>query len=186
MLYLLLADGFEETEAIVPLDMLRRAEIPVKTVGITGELVTGAHGISVQADLVATQMDAQAADGVILPGGMPGTLNLQKDAGVIALLEHCAKTGKLIAAICAAPMILGGMGLLRDRKATCFPGFEDQMDGAILLETSSVVRDDNIITAKGAGAALLFGAEIIDYMRQEAPIQGKGKRILSQMQYPEV
>lgn len=181
MLYLFLAEGFEETEAVAPLDMIRRAEIPVKTVGVTGATVTGAHGIEIRADLTLAEVNIKDADGMILPGGMPGTLNLQKNEQVTACLNHCAENGKLIAAICAAPMIPGAMGLLNGRKAVCFPGFEDQLDGALLQDTA-VACDENYITAKGAGAALLFGAAIVDYVCGAGESESKGKRLLRQMQ----
>ncbi|MBQ2614048.1 MAG: DJ-1/PfpI family protein [Clostridia bacterium] len=182
MLYLFLADGFEETEAVAPLDIVRRAEIPIKTVAIDENPVTGAHGIAIQADLTLNDVDMDAMEGMVLPGGMPGTLNLQKNPQVIALLHHCAEQKKLIAAICAAPMIPGSLGLLEGKKAVCFPGFEDQLEGAI-LEDQGVVVDGNYITAKGAGTALEFGAAIVDYCYQNQENPGKGKRLLSQMQF---
>ncbi len=182
MLYLLLAEGFEEIEAVAPLDILRRAEIPVKTVGVTGDVVTGAHGIAIKADVSLNDMEIASADGVILPGGMPGTLNLQKASQVIDALNHCAKKKKLIASICAAPMVPGAMGLLEGRRAVCFPGFEDQLEGAVLQE-DSVVQDENYITAKGAGVAIQFGAAIVDYCCGVQERGSKGKRLLQQMQF---
>ena len=122
-------------------------------------------------------------DGVILPGGMPGTLNLQKSLKVTAILNHCLQKEKLIAAICAAPMGLGGLGMLSGRRATCFPGFEDQLDGAVLSD-DSVVRDGNFITARGAGTALEFGAAIVDFFQPGDTGVSKGARVLAQMQTP--
>ncbi len=182
MLYLFLAEGFEETEAIAPLDIIRRAELPVKTVGVTGKVVTGAHGIAVEADILIDQVEMKECSGMILPGGMPGTLNLQKNDAVIASLRHCAETEKLIASICAAPMVPGAMGLLEGKQATCFPGFEDQLEGAILTE-QPVVCDGNYITAKGAGVALEFGAAIVDYCYGVEERGSKGARLLKQMQF---
>lgn len=182
MLYLFLADGFEETEAIAPLDIIRRAEIPVKTVAVGENPVTGAHGIAVQADITADEISMEEMDGVILPGGMPGTLNLKKDPVVVACLKHCAEKDKLIAAICAAPMILGELGLVDGRSAVCFPGFEEHLEGANLKD-DGVVADGNLITAKGAGTALEFGAAIVDYCCQDSERAGKGRRLLSQMQF---
>lgn len=182
MLYLLLAEGFEETEAVAPLDVLRRAELPVQTVGVTGRVVTGAHGVPFTADTELDSLRQEDVTGVILPGGMPGTLNLQKDPRVTALLQFCHSQENLLAAICAAPMIPGGLGMLAGRRATCFPGFEDQLEDAILVP-DSVVRDGHIITARGAGAALAFGAAITDYfLPQEG--RSKGALILAQMQTP--
>lgn len=182
MLYLFLADGFEETEAVAPLDIIRRAEIPIKTVAVGENPVTGAHGIVIQADTTADEISVKDMDGVILPGGMPGTLNLQKNSAAAACLKHCADEGKLIAAICAAPMILGEMGLLNGKAAVCFPGFEEYLEGASLKD-AGVVTDGNIITAKGAGAALEFGAEIVEYCFQNSERAGKGRRLLQQMQF---
>lgn len=182
MLYLLLADGFEEAEAICPLDVLRRAEIEVKTVGITGKTVTGAHGIEIKADLGADDIGSTVPDGIILPGGMPGTLNLQKSPTAKRLLSECFAAGKLIAAICAAPMIPGELGMLHGVRSTCFPGFEENLIGAVLTD-DSVVCDKNFITAKGAGVALEFGAAIVDRFVKPDPARGsRGSRILSQMQ----
>ncbi len=182
MLYILLADGFEEVEAVAPLDVLRRAEIEVKTIGVTGSTVTGAHGIEITADLQITELDGAIPDGIILPGGMPGTLNLQKSTEVQALLQKCYSSQKLIAAICAAPMIIGELGMLNGRRATCFPGFEDSLTGANLLD-DGIVCDGNFITAKGAGVALKFGAAIVDYFIDPGSVHGsRGNRILSQMQ----
>ncbi len=179
MLYVLLADGFEETEMIAPLDILRRAGIPVQTVGITGKAVTGAHGITVMADLLPDQVDKLSIKGVILPGGMPGTTNLQADSFVEELILSCAKEKKLVAAICAAPMIFGELGLLAGKEATCFPGFEEHLKGAVVT-SAPVAVDGNIITGKGAGSALEFGAALVNFCTKE----GKGEEILAQMQTP--
>lgn len=178
MVYMFLADGFEETEAIGCLDVLRRAEIDVKTVGISGKNVTGSHGVTVVADLDADAIDVACVEGVILPGGMPGTLNLQADERVVGMVEFCADNGNLVAAICAAPMILGQLGLLEGKMAVCYPGFEEHLKGAI-IEDALVAIDGNIITAKGAGASMLFGARIADWFKA-----GVGQEVLEQMQHP--
>lgn len=180
MLYILLADGFEEIEMITPLDMIKRANIPVQTVGISGKTVMGAHNIEITADILPDQVDTENIDGVILPGGMPGTLNLQKDEKVNELIELCEKKSKLIGAICAAPMILGEKGLLQGKKAVCFPGFEENLKGAT-VQKLPVATDGNIITSRGAGAALWFGSAIIDYLKGA----GEGEKILAQMQTPD-
>ena len=179
MIYVLLADGFEETEMIAPLDMLRRAGIPVQTVGVTGADVEGAHGIRVRADILPEAVNKETAQGVILPGGMPGTTNLQKSAFVQDLVEHCANEGRLVAAICAAPMILGELGLLEGKESVCFPGFEEHLKGAIIRDCPVAV-DGNVITGKGAGAALEFGAELVNYCKGA----GEGEKLLAQMQTP--
>lgn len=179
MLYLMLADGFEETEAIAALDVIRRGGIEVKTAAVDSLTVTGTHGVKTEADILAKDMDLDNTDGIILPGGMPGTLNLKNSAEVIAALKHCYESGALIAAICAAPSVVGELGMLDNRKAVCFPGFEDSLKGAI-LQTDGVVCDGNFITAKGAGVALEFGAAIVNYFADRA--KAAGKEILRQMQ----
>ena len=183
MLYLFLADGFEEVEALAPVDLLRRAEISVQTVGVTGKNVTGSHGVTVTADILPEQMEKAETDGVILPGGMPGTLNLQKSEAVTEMLHYCAENKKLIAAICAAPMVLGEMGILNGKKAVCFPGFEEHLEGAVLTD-EPVQRDGNIITARGAGVAWQLGAAIVDYFCDGTSREGKGEKLLSQIQMP--
>ena len=156
MIYVFLADGFEEMEALTPVDMLRRVGLEVKTVGVTGKTVTGAHGIPVVADLTAWEIEISPVDGVVLPGGMPGTLNLEKSQVVQSMIDLCHQNGKLIAAICAAPSVLGHKGVLNGKKAVCYDGFETQLFGADVQNTP-VCRDGNIITAVGAGAAYTFG-----------------------------
>ncbi|MBQ1211075.1 MAG: DJ-1/PfpI family protein, partial [Clostridia bacterium] len=123
MIYVFLANGFEEIEAIAPIDMLRRAGVEVQTVGIGTDHPTGSHGITVRADLPESAVTTDGLQGVILPGGLPGTTNLEASATVQRLLEHCAANDLLIAAICAAPSVLGHKGLLDGRRYTCYPGF---------------------------------------------------------------
>lgn len=183
MIYLFLADGFEEVEAIAPVDLLRRAEIPVQTVGVTGKEVTGAHGITVTADILPEEIQKDDIGGVILPGGMPGTLNLQKSSAVIDLLGYCAERGKLVAAICAAPMVPGEMGLLKGKKATCFPGFEENLEGAEIVD-APVCRDGSFITGRGAGVAWQFAAAIADFFCDGTARAGKGEKLLVQIQMP--
>lgn len=171
MIYMFLADGFEETEAIATADVLLRAGLELKTVGIGGSQITGSHGIKIECDLcesrVSTDDDISA---VILPGGMPGTNNLQDSHVVMSFIDFAAKNNILICAICAAPKILGAAGLLEGKKAVCYPGFEDELKGA-KLQKSSVCRDGNIITAKGAGAAIEFGLEIVKALKNEEKAQ---------------
>lgn len=163
MIYLFLADGFEEMEALVPVDMLRRAGVEVKTIGVTGKTVVGAHGIPVVADLTVDEIAVLPVDGIILPGGMPGTLNLEKNLVVQNMIELCHQNNKMIAAICAAPSILGHKGILQGVNATCYPGFEKDCSGGIMHD-NYVVIDSNIITARGAGCALSFGNAIVSYL----------------------
>ena len=169
MFYIFLADGFEEVEALAPVDILRRAKIPVTTVGVGGELIRGSHNICVKADICIDDLVlGEDTEGVILPGGMPGTRNLDASAAVRSAVTYCADRGLCVCAICAAPSVLGHMGLLRGKRATCFPGFEGELDGA-LTTGEKVTADGNIITAKGAGCALEFGFAITALARgQEA------------------
>lgn len=160
MIYVFLAKGFEEIEALTVVDFLRRAELDVFTVGIGGNIVSGAHNISVLCDLNEEQaVESDNLQAVVLPGGMPGTLNLEKSEKVAGLIDYCCKNGKKICAICAAPSILGHMGLLAGKKACCFPGFEKDLKGAA-VSNDFVCTDGNIITAKGMGAAISFSYEI--------------------------
>ena len=177
MLYMFLAEGFEETEAIGALDVIRRAGIEIKTVSIGDMLVCGAHGVSVKADILKDEIDASQMSGVIVPGGMPGTTNLQKDEVVQNALALCMDKGLLVGAICAAPMILGEGGFLKGKNAVCYPGFEKHLSGAT-IKSDLCVTDGNIITAKGAGAAMIFGGAIVDYFKK-----GEGREILDTMQH---
>ena len=161
MIYVFLADGFEEVEALTPVDYLRRCELSVKTVGVTRKVVTGSHGIPVTADILPEEMDLPSADAVILPGGMPGTLNLEASEAVKDALNWCAEQHCLIGAICAAPSVLGHMGLLVGKKATCFPGFEGELTGAEFVDEPAV-RDGDIVTSRGAGTATQFSAALIE------------------------
>ncbi len=178
MLYLFLADGFEEVEAVATIDVIRRAGLKVCTVGVTGDIVCGTHEIEVKADCM--EVDYNDIEGVILPGGMPGTLNLQKSEMVNDALRFCRDNNRLMAAICAAPMVLGELGYLDGHDAVCFPGFEDSLAESN-IKSDGVVVDDNYITAKGAGFALEFGAAIVDYIAPAVP--SKGVNVLKKMQF---
>ena len=155
MICVFLANGFEEVEALTPVVFLRRCELDVKMVGVSGPVAVGSHGIAVACDLVAEELDLSQVEAVILPGGMPGTLNLEASDVVHQAVQACYDRGQIVAAICAAPSVLGHMGLLEGKKAVCFPGFEDQLLGAE-YQDAPVVRDGNIITSKGAGTASQF------------------------------
>jgi DJ-1 family protein len=163
MVYVMLADGFEEVEALAPVDMLRRAGVDVLTVGVTGEAVRGSHGIVVAADITAQEMNMAGAEMLVLPGGMPGTLNLEKSEYVQAALEYCWENGIHIAAICAAPSILGHKGYLRGRHAICFPGYEGELN-CRKVSDKPVITDDGVTTAKSAGYAVNFGCELVNVL----------------------
>ncbi len=156
MVYVLLAEGFEEMEAFAPVDFLRRCGLSVVTVSLSGNSVTGAHGITVSADISMDKADFSQAKMVILPGGMPGTLHLDQYAGMDELLSSVYASGGYLAAICAAPMVLGKRGYLQGKEGVCYPGFEEYLSGAT-LSSASVVKDGRIITAKSAGVAWQFG-----------------------------
>lgn len=159
MVYMFLADGFEEVEALAPLDILRRAGVSISTVGVTGEYVKGAHDIIVKADILLSDMDKEKIDALILPGGLGGTNNMDASKEVKEIVQYAADNNKLICAICAAPSILGKMGLLQGKEATCYPGFENTFTGGKYIK-QSVVKCDNFITSDGMGSAYKFGFEI--------------------------
>ena len=163
MIYFFLANGFEEVEAIAPLDLLRRAGLSVTTVGVGGKEITGAHGITVQADLTDEQYDDEHPTLVFLPGGMPGTLNLAASPTVERAIRSALTNDAYLCAICAAPSILGDMGILRGKEAICYPGFEDRLTGA-RISTQRVVRDGKIITAAGMGVAVELGLSLVELL----------------------
>lgn len=166
MVYILLADGFEEIEALAPCDMLRRAGVEVRLVSATEKLhVRGTHGISIMADLTVSEMNSRDIDMLVFPGGMPGAKNLDEHPRTDILVRHCLDRNAYLAAICAAPMILGKRGVLAGKKAICFPGFEKYLAGAEIMEGERVVRDGNIVTAVGAGAAVDFGLKLVEIMK---------------------
>lgn len=166
MVYVFLAEGFEEIEALAPVDILRRAGLSVQTVGIGGRTVTGAHGITVTADVADVAVTLDDMEAVVLPGGMPGTKNLEASPTVATALEKAAQQGVWIAAICAAPSILGHNGLLQGKRATCYPGFEGELYGAQAVD-EAVVRDGRILTACGAGVAAEFAFQLVSILCSE-------------------
>ena len=177
---LFLADGFEEVEALAPLDILRRADIFVKTVSIMErKQVHSAHKVTIEADVLWEELTEpdKRADVYILPGGMPGAENLSLHQGLQELLRQANHEGKIIAALCAAPMVLGKLQILQGKEAICYPGFESHLEGARLSERS-VVRDGNIITGKGVGVAFPFGYEILRALTDEATVAGLEKQMI--------
>ena len=161
MIYVFLADGFEEAEALVTVDILRRAGYKVTCVGVDKKEIVGAHGIKITADIKTGEFSPIDLQAIVLPGGMPGTRNIMANATVCSAAKTAYKEGKFVAAICAAPAILGRLGLLKGKAATCYPGFEDDLIGARYVNAPSVT-DGNVITAKGAGAVFEFGFAIVD------------------------
>ncbi len=164
MLYMFLAEGFEEIEALATLDVIRRANIDILSVGVGGNMITGSHNISVKADIKLDDISTTDLSGVVLPGGLPGTTNLEGCEKVIEFVKYSNDKGLLVSAICAAPSILGHLGILNGKKATCYPGYEPELSGAD-CDGSYVVADGNIITARGAGAAIDFGLKIVEYFK---------------------
>ena len=179
MVYVFLAKGFEELEALAPVDVLRRAGVEVKTVGVTGRRVSGSHGISVNCDITISEATFEGLDGIILPGGMPGTTNLEADKTVQKFIDYAVENNKIIGAICAAPMILGHKGLLRGKNAVCFTGFEKELTGAHVLDRPAV-RDGNIVTGWGAGGAMDFA---LAYLAAISENEELAKKIARQMRY---
>lgn len=177
MIYILLADGFEDIEALEPLDILRRAEIDVKTVGVDGKSVTSAHGVTVLADMEVDEVDTDVMDMLVLPGGA-GHRRLDSSEKVHELISYAAENDIYIAAICASPSIIGKRGLLSGKKYTCFPGFEALVEGGI-YSPEKVVSDGKLLTGKGAGAAGDFGFKIVEILRDKE----LADTLRAQMQY---
>ena len=160
MIYVLLAEGFEELEAMAPVDLLRRAGAEVQTVSVTGEkIVTGARGIPAVADILLKELDFDAMEMLVLPGGYPGYVNFEKNEEVLALIRKTDAVKKTIAAICGAPSVPGKMGLLKGHKATCYPGMEDTLGCEALTE--KVVESGHFITSRGAGTAVDFALALV-------------------------
>jgi protein deglycase len=167
MVYIFLADGFEEIEGLTVVDLLRRAEIKIRMVSVTGsKQITGSHNIKVEADELFGESDYSQADMLILPGGMPGTKHLAEHQELVTLLKQFNEEGRNIAAICAAPSVLGMNGILQGKKATCFPGYEDKLQGAIVTGTKTAV-DANVITGKGMGVSIDFSLCIIEKLKDK-------------------
>lgn len=163
MVYVFLAEGFELVEALAPVDVLRRAGAEVKLVGVSGREVTASNGVTVKADLPAEEMAREGLEAIVLPGGLPGTLNLEKSPLVQEAVDWCAAQGRLIGAICAAPSILAHKGLLQGREATSFPSFQkDLEEGGAKLSESYVCRDGQFITGRGMGVSTEFGLKLAE------------------------
>ncbi len=160
-----LAEGFEEIEAITIIDVLRRAEIKTLIVSVTGnETVTGSHGIKVTSDILFEDADYDSINMIILPGGMPGAANLKNHEGLNRQILDFHSTGKPLGAICAAPLVFGNLGILENHKATCYPGFENQLTGAEITG-SKVETSGKIVTGKGPGAAIQFALQIVEMLK---------------------
>ncbi|MDE6659364.1 MAG: DJ-1/PfpI family protein [Eubacterium sp.] len=160
MVYVFLADGFEIIEAMAPIDMLRRANVEVTTVGVDKKVITSSCSIPVTADIVSNEFEFKDVEAIVLPGGGQGTINLENSSLVQSVIDEAVQCQALVCAICAAPSILGHKGLLNGKNAICFPGFEEALEGANISK-DYVVTDGDFITAKGAGVCIEFGLEIV-------------------------
>ncbi len=162
MVYMLLGTGFEETEAIAPLDLLRRADIEVRTVGINGKTIFGGHGIGVTADIILEEMDLTALDMIILPGGLGGVASARASQATMDALQFAWENDKFVAAICAGPTVLADLGITDGKNATCYPGCETGMGTAVMAENAACIRDGKLITGTSAGCAIPFGLMLIE------------------------
>ena len=167
MVYMLLGTGFEETEAIAPLDLLRRAGIEVLTVGLNGKNIEGGHGICVNADITVDQMDLTAMEMVIRPGGLGGVASIRGCKKAMDAISFAYENGKFVAAICAGPTVLADLHITDGKKTTCYPGCESGMGNAITEENKACVCDGTVITGTSAGCAIPFGLKLIEVLKGE-------------------
>jgi len=172
-----LAEGFEEIEAVTIIDVLRRADLAVKTCYLQGPEVTGAHRLTVKADLNIDAADAARCAMVVLPGGMPGSSNLAEDQRVLNLVKSVDRSGGYVAAICAAPMVLAAAGVIGGKRATCYPGFESKLDGASVSK-DKVVVDGKMVTGNGPGSAVPFALKLVELLRGKAIADDLAKGLL--------
>lgn len=173
-----MADGCEEIEGLTVVDIVRRANMEITMISISGKReVRGSHNITFLADALASEVDYEGLDAIVLPGGMPGTLHLGESGTVNDVIKKFASEGKLVAAICAAPSVLGAAGILQGRKAACYPGFEEKLTGAAVSE-EEVAADGNVITSRGMGTAIPFALAILRYFQGDAAAEEMRKGIL--------
>ena len=165
MVYMLLGTGFEETEAIAPLDLLRRAGVEILTVGINGKTVSGSHKINVEADITIGEMDLTNVEMVIIPGGLGGVASLRASEAALNALKFAWENGKYVAAICAGPTVLADLGITDGLRATCYPGQEENMGSALMQENAAVVTDGRLITGASAGCAISFGLALVEALK---------------------
>ena len=168
MVYMLLGTGFEETEAIAPLDLLRRAGAEVLTVGLNGKTIYGGHGIGVEADITVDEMDLTNLEMIILPGGLGGVASIRGCKPAMDAVAFAWENDRFVAAICAGPTVLADLGITADRQATCYPGCEGGMGSALMVPDAPCVRDGKLITGTSAGCAIPFGLMVIEALKGEA------------------
>ena len=178
MVYMLLGTGFEETEAIAPLDLLRRAGVEIMTVGINGKIIYGSHNIGIETDIELAEMDLTKLDMVIIPGGLGGVASIRASESAMNALKFAWDNGKFVAAICAGPTVLADLGITSCKKATCYPGCEEGMGDAIMIPDAAAVTDGRLITGTSAGCAVAFGLELIKALKGEAEAERIRKQIV--------
>ena len=165
MVYMLLGTGFEETEAIAPLDLLRRANVAVQTVGISGKIVYGSHGIGVEADILPEEMDLDATEMIILPGGLGGVASARASKSAMDALAWAWENGRYVAAICAGPTVLADLHITDNKNCTCYPGWESSMGNAHMVADAAAVWDGRLVTGTSAGCAIPFGLKLIEVLK---------------------
>ena len=178
MVYMLLGTGFEETEAIAPLDLLRRAGVEIMTVGVNGKTVYGSHKIGVEADIELGEMDLTNLEMIILPGGLGGVTSVRASKEAMDALAFAWENGKYVGAICAGPTVLADLHITDGKKATCYPGCETGMGSANMIPGQAVVRDGNLITGTSAGCAIPFGLSLVEALKGEETAKAVGAEIV--------
>lgn len=178
MVYMLLGTGFEETESIAPLDLLRRAGVEIATVGVTGKTVYGSHHIGIEADILIGEMDLTNLDMIILPGGLGGVASARSSREALDALKFAWDNGKFVAAICAGPTVLADLGITDGKNATCYPGCENGMGNAVMAENAAVVQDGKLITGTSAGCAISFGLKLIEALKGTEEAERIAKQIV--------
>ncbi len=178
MVYVLLGTGFEETEAVAPIDLLRRAKINVITVGLNGKTVYGSHGIGVTADILPEEMDLSVMDMIVLPGGLGGVASIRASAPAMHAIRYAYENHKFVAAICAAPTILAQLGITDGKAAVCYPGCEGEMGSAQISTDAPCIRDGRVITAASAGCAVAFGLALIEALQGKEAARNIARQIV--------
>ena len=178
MVYMMLGTGFEVTEAMVPLVMMRRAGIEVRTVGINGKTVYGSRDIGIEADMELEQMDLTQLEGIILPGGLGGVASIKASRKTLEAVQFAYDHNKLVAAICAGPTVLAQLGITDGRKATCYPGCEEQMGTAVMVPDAAAVTDGNVITGTSAGCAIPFALQLITALKGKEAAEDVARQIV--------
>lgn len=178
MVYMLLGTGFEETEAIAPLDLLRRAGVSVMTVGVNGKIVKGGHGIGIETDIELGEMDLTQLEMIILPGGLGGVASVRASKEAMEVLRFAHENEKFVAAICAGPTVLADLGITDHKKATCYPGCESGMGCADMVSGAACIRDGNLITGTSAGCAIPFGLALISALKGKSAAKAVADQIV--------